>query len=91
VYVDGGRTPTGKAVLPWAKEVYDRGPGDLLTFDGHDGTKTVLPSILPGWSPPPWGFPSSPAAVRGKMEHFRDVFQEGKADAALAASIFPLP
>ncbi|MCI2076541.1 MAG: imidazole glycerol phosphate synthase subunit HisF [Sphaerochaeta sp.] len=89
VYVDGGRTPTGKAVLPWAKEVYDRGAGEiLLTSMDHDGTKNGFAVDLTRMVSTAVGIPVIASGGAGKMEHFRDVFQEGKADAALAASIF---
>jgi cyclase len=89
VYVDGGRTPTGKAVLPWAKEVYRRGAGEiLLTSMDHDGTKNGFAVGLTNSISSVVGIPVIASGGAGTMEHFKDVFLEGKADAALAASIF---
>jgi len=89
VYVDGGRTPTGKAVLAWAKEVYERGAGEiLLTSMDHDGTKSGFAVELTRMISTAVGIPVIASGGAGTMEHFRDVFMDGKADAALAASIF---
>lgn len=89
VYLDGGRTPTGIDAITWAREVCDRGSGEiLLTSMNHDGTKNgfalditrTLSDLLP--------IPIIASGGAGKMDHFREVFCEGKADAALAASVF---
>jgi cyclase len=89
VHTHGGRTPTEKQTIPWAKEVEDRGAGEiLLTSMDTDGTKN-------GFALDVTARISGPAAIQviasggaGNMAHFADVFTEGKADAALAASIF---
>src|ERR1043165_4251205 len=89
VYLNGGRTKTDTKCFDWAKEAVDRGAGEiLLTSMNNDGTKqgfalditAKLSSALP--------VPVIASGGGGTMEHFVDVFGEGKADAALAASIF---
>ena len=89
VYVHGGRKPTGINTMKWAKEAVDRGAGEiLLTSMNHDGTKNgfalditcALSEALP--------IPVIASGGAGTCDHFVDVFTEGKADAALAASIF---
>lgn len=88
-YVNGGRIPTSHTLFEWASEVADRGAGEILfTSMMHDGVKqgfanealAKLADVLP--------IPIIASGGAGKMEHFRDVFKEGKADAALAASVF---
>jgi len=89
VYINGGRIPVEKDLFSWAREAQERGAGEILfTSMNHDGTKD--------------GFACEPLAVlsenlsipiiasggAGKPEHFTEVFTSGKADAALAASIF---
>ena len=89
VYVNGGRIPTEKELFSWAKEVEDRGAGEILfTSMNHDGTKNgyacealaALSEILT--------IPVIASGGAGLKEHFKEVFTTGKADAALAASIF---
>ena len=89
VFTHGGRTETEKELIPWTKEAVERGVGEiLLTSMDHDGTKNgfaisitkTLSELLP--------VPVVASGGAGNMEHFVDVFQNGKADAALAASIF---
>jgi cyclase len=60
----------------------------LLTSMDHDGTKNGFAVDLTRMVSTAVGIPVIASGGAGKMEHFRDVFQEGKADAALAASIF---
>ncbi len=89
VYVHGGRTPTGIDTVQWAMEATDRGAGEiLLTSMNHDGTKNGfaldITSTLSGMLP----IPIIASGGAGSCDHFVDVFTEGKADAALAASIF---
>jgi len=89
VYVDGGRTPTNLAVSSWAKEVCDRGAGEiLLTSMDHDGTKGGFALALTRMVSSSVGIPVIASGGAGKMEHFKEVFTQGSADAALAASIF---
>jgi cyclase len=89
VYLNGGRTKTEVKCFDWAKEAVDRGVGEiLLTSMNNDGTKKgfalditqLLATNLP--------VPVIASGGGGTMEHFKDVFEDGKADAALAASIF---
>jgi len=89
VYLNGGRTKTDKLVKDWAREAVDLGVGEiLLTSMNHDGTKqgfaieitTDLSENLP--------VPIIASGGGGHQQHFYDVFTKGKADAALAASIF---
>lgn len=89
VYVDGGRTPTGKPVMEWVKEVEGRGAGEiLLTSMDHDGMKDGFAIHLTRMVSEAVSIPVIASGGAGKMEHFREVFTKGKADAALAASIF---
>lgn len=89
VYLNGGRTKTAMRCIDWAKQAVDLGAGEiLLTSMNHDGTKAgfalditqTLSTLLP--------VPVIASGGGGTMEHFVDVFTDGKADAALAASIF---
>ena len=88
-YLNGGRVRVERTLLAWAKEVADRGAGEILfTSMDHDGVKqgfanealAQLADMLP--------IPVIASGGAGKKEHFRDAFQKGKADAALAASVF---
>ena len=88
-YLNGGRVPTEKTLFEWAKEVADRGAGEILfTSMNHDGVKQGfavealerLHDILP--------IPVIASGGAGNMQHFKDAFIRGKADAALAASVF---
>jgi len=89
VHVNGGRTPTDFKTLKWAREVEDRGAGEiLLTSMDHDGTKAGFACELNAKVSETVGIPVVASGGAGKMGHFVDVFQRGKADAALAASIF---
>jgi len=89
VHTHGGRKATEIRTIPWAKEVEERGAGEiLLTSMDTDGTKNgfalELTSIVSGNS----NIPVIASGGAGNMEHFYDVFTSGKADAGLAASIF---
>lgn len=89
VYVHGGRTPTGIEVVSWAKHVADLGAGELLvTSMDHDGTKNGFAVDLTRRIGDSVDIPTIASGGAGSMEHFTDVFDRGKADAALAASIF---
>ena len=89
VYVNGGRIPTEKELFSWAREAQERGAGEILfTSMNHDGTKNgyacdTLRELSSGLS-----IPVIASGGAGRMEHFVEVFREGNADAALAASIF---
>jgi len=89
VHTHGGRNPTEKELFRWASEGQDRGAGEILfTSMDHDGTKNGfaiealanLHSML--------DIPVIASGGAGNMNHFVDAFVDGKADAALAASIF---
>lgn len=89
VHVRGGRTPTELRTIPWAKEVEERGAGEiLLTSMDHDGTKGGFANALTAEISALLSIPVIASGGAGAMEHFYDTFTEGKADAALAASIF---
>ena len=89
VHLDGGRTPTDKNTLEWVKEAVDRGAGEiLLTSMDHDGTKDGFALDITASVSELINVPVIASGGAGKCEHFMDVFDKGKADAALAASIF---
>lgn len=89
VYINGGRIPTGLKLFSWAKEVQDRGAGEILfTSMNHDGVKNGFACEALATLSEMLSIPVIASGGAGKMEHFTEVFQEGKADAALAASIF---
>lgn len=89
VFVRGGRTPTDKRVLNWVREVTDRGAGEiLLTSMANDGTRQGFALELTRQVSESTGIPIIASGGAGELEHFVEVFREGKADAALAASIF---
>ena len=89
VYVHGGRTPTEIKALEWAKEAVHRGAGEiLLTSMNHDGTKNGYALDITRKVSETLPVPVIASGGAGTHQHFIDVFTEGKADAALAASIF---
>ncbi len=89
VYINGGRVPTGLDALEWAKEVVRLGAGEiLLTSMDADGTKAGYDVALTRAVSEAVEVPVIASGGAGTMEHFRDVLTEGKADAALAASLF---
>ncbi len=89
VFVDGGRTPTERDVLQWVAEAVRRGAGEiLLTSMDHDGTKNGFAIELTRRVSETVSVPVIASGGAGKPEHFTDVFTKGKADAALAASVF---
>ncbi len=89
VFINGGRTPTGKDAIEWAREVESRGAGEiLLTSMDCDGTKNGYDLELTRSISESLEIPVIASGGAGKLEHFYDVFTTGKADAALAASIF---
>lgn len=89
VYIYGGRVPTGVDVIQWAKRVVELGAGEILltsmdkdgTEDGYDIelTRAVVDAV---------SIPVIASGGAGALEHFYQIFKEGGADAALAASIF---
>lgn len=89
VYVHGGRTPTEIKALGWAEEAVQRGAGEiLLTSMNHDGTKNGYALDITRQMSETLPIPVIASGGAGIHQHFIDVFTEGKADAALAASIF---
>ena len=89
VYIHGGRTPTGKDAVEWAKEVVDRGAGEiLLTSMDRDGTKEGYDIELTRAISEAVSVPVIASGGAGKPEHFYEGLTEGKADAVLAASVF---
>ena len=89
VYVHGGRTPTKIKALEWAAEAVQRGAGEiLLTSMNHDGTKNGYALDITRQVSETLPVPVIASGGAGTHEHFIDVFTKGKADAALAASIF---
>jgi cyclase len=89
VYVHGGRTPTGTNTVRWAQEAVERGAGEiLLTSMNHDGTKNGFALDITRTLAEVLSIPIIASGGAGTKQHFVDVFSEGKADAALAASIF---
>lgn len=88
-YVKGGRERTERGLFEWAKEVADRGAGEILfTSMNHDGTKNGFANDALAQLSDELPIPIIASGGAGTMEHFRDVFVKGKADAALAASVF---
>lgn len=88
-YTSGGRNKTDKELFTWAKEAEERGAGEILfTSMDHDGVKTGFANEALQKLSESLNIPIIASGGAGKMEHFRDVFIEGKADAALAASVF---
>jgi cyclase len=89
VYIHGGRTPTGRLTPQWAKEAAERGAGEiLLTSMNHDGTKNGFALDITSQLSQMLPIPVIASGGAGTKEHFVEVFTKGKADAALAASIF---
>lgn len=89
VVIDGGRKRVGIDALSWIKEGEGRGAGEiLLTSMDHDGTKNGFAVDLNSIISSNIDIPLIASGGAGRMEHFYDVFTSGKADAALAASVF---
>ena len=88
-YLNGGRVETEKYLFDWAKEANERGAGEILfTSMDHDGVKTGYANKALATLSDSLTIPVIASGGAGAMEHFRDTFIEGKADAALAASVF---
>lgn len=89
VHTHGGTKPTALDTLKWAKEVEERGAGEiLLTSMDHDGTKAGFAMTLTRQMSELLTIPVIASGGGGNEQHFQDIFADGKADAALAASIF---
>ncbi len=89
VFVSGGRTPTGLDALAWARQVEALGAGELLltSMDG-DGTQAGYDLALTRAVAEAVGIPVIASGGAGTVEHFAAVLTDGRADAALAASLF---
>jgi len=89
VFVHGGRKPAGRGVVEWAREAEERGAGEiLLTSMDADGTRAGFDCELTAKVSEAVNIPVIASGGAGTVSHFADVFGHGKADAALAASIF---
>ena len=88
-YVKGGRERTELGLIDWAMEVADRGAGEILfTSMDHDGVKQGFANEALAEIASRVSIPIIASGGAGAKEHFRDAFLVGKADAALAASVF---
>lgn len=88
-YIKGGRERTPLKLMDWAREVADRGAGEILfTSMDHDGVKQGFANGALAQLSSEVSIPVIASGGAGKKEHFRDAFTLGKADAALAASVF---
>lgn len=89
VHLVGGKVPTELNLFKWAKEVEQRGAGEILfTSMNHDGTKNGFANEALAKLSTALNIPIIASGGAGNMQHFTDTFIEGKADAALAASVF---
>ncbi|MBZ5648789.1 MAG: imidazole glycerol phosphate synthase subunit HisF [Acidobacteriia bacterium] len=89
VYVSGGRKPTGRKAVEWAREAEARGAGEiLLTSMDRDGTGAGFDCELTAAVAAAVNIPVIASGGAGGPQHFVEVFRQGRADAALAASIF---
>lgn len=88
-FLNGGRVETERDLFYWAREANDRGAGEILfTSMDHDGVKTGYANEALATLADELSIPVIASGGAGKKEHFRDAFTQGKADAALAASVF---
>ncbi|MEJ2584910.1 MAG: imidazole glycerol phosphate synthase subunit HisF [Robiginitalea sp.] len=89
IHLVGGKKPTGVELFSWAQEVARRGAGELLfTSMEHDGTKGGFANAALKKMSGLVNIPVIASGGAGTLQHFADAFREGKADAALAASVF---
>lgn len=89
VHLVGGKEPTDRDLFEWAKEVEQRGAGELLfTSMDHDGTKQGFANEALARLSVETNLPVIASGGAGNISHFSDAFTIGKADAALAASVF---
>ena len=88
-YLNGGRVETERELMDWTHEAQERGAGEVLfTSMNHDGVKTGYANEALARLSSVLSIPVIASGGAGRMEHFRDAFLIGKADAALAASVF---
>jgi imidazole glycerol-phosphate synthase subunit HisF len=89
VYRNGGRIPVGRELFEYAREMQERGTGEILwTSMNHDGTQNGFANETLRELGESLSIPLIASGGAGKPEHFADAFTIGKADAALAASVF---
>jgi imidazole glycerol-phosphate synthase subunit HisF len=89
VYARSGQTAAARDAVEWAREAEDRGAGEiLLTSIDRDGTKAGFDCPMNAAVSSAVSIPVIASGGAGTLDHFVDVFTEGRADAALAASIF---
>jgi imidazole glycerol-phosphate synthase subunit HisF len=89
VYLNGGRTKTNTLALDWVKQAVELGAGEiLLTAMNNDGTKNGFALEITNQISTAVTVPVIASGGAGTMQHFADVFTQGNADAALAASVF---
>ena len=89
VHLAGGSIPTDIDLFQWAKEVEERGAGEILfTSMNHDGTKNGFANEALAKLSELLNIPIIASGGAGNVQHFVDTFKDGKADAALAASVF---
>ncbi|MEO0570314.1 MAG: imidazole glycerol phosphate synthase subunit HisF [Bacteroidota bacterium] len=89
VHLVGGKVATDINLFEWVKEVEERGAGEILfTSMDHDGTKNGFANEALAKISDLVNIPIIASGGAGKVRHFTDTFKEGKADAALAASVF---
>ena len=89
VTTHGGRTPTVRELFSWAREAQERGAGEILfTSMNHDGTKSGYPCETFARLASELSIPVIASGGAGTVEHIAEVLTTGRADAALAASIF---
>ncbi len=89
VYVRSGQAATPRDAVEWAREATDRGAGEiLLTSIDRDGTKAGFDCAMTAAVSAAVNIPVIASGGAGTFDHFADVFRDGRADAALAASIF---
>ena len=89
MYIDGGRLPTGLEAVPWARQVEALGAGEIvLTSMDADGTQDGYDLVITRAVSEAVGIPVVASGGAGRPEHLVEAVTAGKADAALAASIF---
>jgi len=89
VYLNGGRTKTETKTIDWARQAVALGAGEiLLTSMNNDGTKNGFALDITATLANSLPVPVIASGGAGSVEHFKEVFEKGNADAALAASIF---
>ena len=88
-YLNGGRVETERELFSWVREGQERGAGEVLfTSMDHDGVRQGYANEALAQMADALSIPVIASGGAGKMEHFRDAFKVGKADAALAAGVF---